>query len=367
MSQRWDGPTFFDQLDELRRRKVSGHWRLRLSDRRLVLHLREGKLLRVEDALRSPTVQLAGLLASQGLVPESQLNGLLDEHPGQDLGQVLLTAKILDAAALGRLRALQMEQLLAPLGWEVPSAAELDEEATPQELPGQSPVPLADLAASLRRRVQRWPELAQRFGALAVRVQRSPQAKLPRKLGSDARRVHELLGEGGGSLGSLLQRSPLGDYPTLEALDELSRLGLVELPGGLNAREEVERAAQNEASKTLRRRLNAQHRASAVLLVLGFLLALGVLARWVESPLAPRRWEPATPRLLAALAEAKAIPLRGAAEACRLVDDELPPDAEALVLRGCVRGAELTLPFSDQVFEYRPAGEAGFQVLAPPP
>jgi hypothetical protein len=182
----------------------------------VVLHLRDGEVVRVEEGDRRASTLLAQLAVRHGIVTSGKLTALLDDNPGGEVGRVLLDAGLIGAAQLGDLRALQVEELLGLLAVEELEGDRFDPAVAPNPQPGIKPIPLVDLIRDLQRRVAEWPVLRQRFATeLAVSVTtdvRKRAGLTPRE-----QSLVDLIGEGT-TVGTLMQQSWWGDFITLRTL-----------------------------------------------------------------------------------------------------------------------------------------------------
>jgi hypothetical protein len=351
-------------LEGLAARSASGIAGLALTGRRVVLHLQEGQIVRVEEGERQAGTLLAQLAIRRGLVSAVRLTTLLEDDLRSETGRILQEAGLVEAGGLADLRALQVEELLGPLALEPVTSWTLDDAAVPQPQPGLQPIPLRELLADLRRRVSEWPVLLQRFPAQDCRVllrapEPSPESLTPRQQELLARiRQH-----GRPTVGTLLAESAGGVFATLRQLFLLLEGRWIQLEGDPAEVAERDRRAQEAADRRLAR---GHQSTTGLLAAVAFVLVVVGLVRWLPDPptQVPWRLEQAAWRQQVATQDADRV--RIALEVCRLVDGRLPQELRELEAGSCLPPGLLPGEEERPDFQYERTTDTSFLLLPVP-
>jgi len=355
-------PPFFERLQALAAKRVTGVLRIALPGRGVVLHVDAGRVVRAEEAGRGASIEFVDLVVKRGLVSVAQLNRLLDRHLGEEPGRVLRKAGVLDSTTVAELRALQVERVFERLSATVPDEVVVDKDVAVVGQPGLDPLLLSDLVAKLRRRAEQWPRLIERIGAreVGLRPLTEDEDALGR-LGPDERRLMDQIGAAA-TVGELLGRSPWCDFDTLRGLCQLVDRGVVGLVGGPESVEEAG-GLSPERRESIRRRRRGHQLTTIALVVIAAAVLLTAITRWMPTSHAPVdvRWA----RLQRGLARRTEARLHRAVAVYRLREEGLPGDLGALVGGHYVSEGDLRHPRLKSPFFYRREGEASYQLLPP--
>lgn len=348
------------RLEELAGQEATGVLTVRTRALEVVLHLRGGEVVRVEDSERRAGTLLAQLAVRRGITTGSRITALLDEKPRCEVGRLLLDAGIVTAERLADLRALQIEETLGLLAVEDLAGDRFDNAAVPVSQPGLKPIPLLELVRDLQRRVAEWPFLRQRFTDRGATVRRVGQLTRTDALAPREQALLAMVDETP-VLETLLERSWWGEFPTLRLLYVLSERKLLQLEGD----EEAERQ-QQEARQQLGRAGRGHQLTTVLATVVVFLLVCAAVIRWApreEARLAVRLPE-ASLRL--DLAQQRLESVRQAIETYRLVEGHLPAELDELVASRCLTERELRFPGGLRRYQYLLQGEMSY-LLVPLP
>lgn len=361
MSEAPSVETLVEELERLGEQRATGVLTVTLGARVLLLSLREGRLVRVEERGRSVGEQLVQIGVQRGLVPAHRVGELLDLPGAAEPGSAMLDTGMVDPATLKELRSLQVEQCLGQLALDELRSLELDSGAAVAPQAGLKPIRLGDLADDLCRRVEEWPVLVRRLEARDAPLEILPveskrQLELSERESGLVRMVHG----GARTVGQLLERSRYGEFITLRTLHILLDKAVLALgadPDAGSGQRELEQRARVEGRG---------HQLTTVL-VTALVLALLALAAWRWTGLSHGQQSVALApsALQQQLAQHQVHRIATAVRVHRAVEGRLPATLDELADVGVLDESELRFPFFERAFDYYQEGEGLFVVLPP--